>query len=221
MLYFNKNNGGFYDDEIHEVIPDGSMAITDALYDELMEGQSAGKQIFVKQDGSPGLRPHKPSRDAVWDDENAAWVEQLDAILAAKKDRLAAYRWEVTRTGISNCGGYYLFNDAEARSRLNEALQGLAALGEAAPANFTFKDAYGNWQEVAVSEVSGWLNMLVMTEALYAFPAEKNVIEALEAMELATLKEANVEEMLDNILSVQLNANADTCAVPVKYIVEA
>lgn len=53
--YFNANPISFYTSEIHDVIPPDSIEITDELWKELLDGQSAGKEISVDADGNPIL----------------------------------------------------------------------------------------------------------------------------------------------------------------------
>lgn len=58
MRYFW--NGGFYDDEIHLVIPQGAFELTEEQYQALMEGQLQGLEIVHGEDGWPMLREPLP-----------------------------------------------------------------------------------------------------------------------------------------------------------------
>ena len=51
MKYFA--NGGFYDSDVHTIIPDGAVEISDELYQSLMESQAVGKRITSGEDGLP------------------------------------------------------------------------------------------------------------------------------------------------------------------------
>lgn len=58
MRYFW--NGGFYDDEIHLVIPQGAFELTEERYQALMDGQLQGLEIVHGEDGRPMLREPLP-----------------------------------------------------------------------------------------------------------------------------------------------------------------
>lgn len=61
-LYYNAKTGGFYDTEIHEYIPEGSVEITQAEHSTLLVGQSQGKVIVPDRDGRPVAKlPAGPS----------------------------------------------------------------------------------------------------------------------------------------------------------------
>ena len=55
--YFAKSTNGFYVDDVHEPdqIPDDAVEITDEQHQELLQGQSNGKQITADDDGNPIL----------------------------------------------------------------------------------------------------------------------------------------------------------------------
>ena len=58
MRYFW--NGGFYDDAIHPVIPQGAVKLAEEQYQALMEGQLQGLEIVHGEDGRPMLREPLP-----------------------------------------------------------------------------------------------------------------------------------------------------------------
>jgi len=71
MPFFSPTTMGFYDPEMHSVIPDDATEITAETYDSLMAGQSLGQRIVVGEDGAPGLAsPAEPT-----DDEKRASVK--------------------------------------------------------------------------------------------------------------------------------------------------
>jgi hypothetical protein len=55
--YFAKSTNGFYVDDVHEPhqIPDDAVEITDEQHQELLQGQSNGKQITSDDTGNPIL----------------------------------------------------------------------------------------------------------------------------------------------------------------------
>lgn len=51
MKHYSISTGGFYDDEIHRIIPDDSVALTAEKYSELQSGQAHGKIIRLDSCG--------------------------------------------------------------------------------------------------------------------------------------------------------------------------
>jgi hypothetical protein len=54
-MFFSKTTGGFYDQNIHTVIPQDAVEITDELYATLMTGTSSGRPIVGDENGNPVL----------------------------------------------------------------------------------------------------------------------------------------------------------------------
>lgn len=52
-LFFSPSNVGFYNDEIHETLPDDAIEISAELHQDLLTAQSEGKQIVAGDGGSP------------------------------------------------------------------------------------------------------------------------------------------------------------------------
>jgi hypothetical protein len=48
MKYYSKSSKGFFDTEIHKVIPDDGISLTDEEYINILEEQSTGRVITVK-----------------------------------------------------------------------------------------------------------------------------------------------------------------------------
>jgi hypothetical protein len=46
--FYSPKTSGFYNKNIHTSMPEDAFPVSDAKYDELMEGQSAGKKIVYK-----------------------------------------------------------------------------------------------------------------------------------------------------------------------------
>lgn len=60
MRYFSSKNKAFYDSEIHSIIPDDAVSITDELYTSILDGQSQGKIISSDGEGKPTLTDRLP-----------------------------------------------------------------------------------------------------------------------------------------------------------------
>lgn len=61
-IFYNSKTGGFYDTDIHAVIPEGSIEITAAEHSALLEGQSKGQSIAADRSGRPVNRaPAEPN----------------------------------------------------------------------------------------------------------------------------------------------------------------
>lgn len=63
-MFYSKSLGGFLHPDIH-VIPEDAVEITDELYQSLLDGQSAGKEIGSDDLGRPALRDPDPSLESV------------------------------------------------------------------------------------------------------------------------------------------------------------
>ena len=53
MLYFAASTNGFYDSEIHSVIPDDAVEITQEKHTELIEEQAQGNPVSFDLNGNP------------------------------------------------------------------------------------------------------------------------------------------------------------------------
>lgn len=77
-MYYSKQTGGFYAQEIHgDNIPSDAMEITAEQHAELLQGQSEGKRIEADENGYPILV-----------DPPAPTAEQLAAHARSKRDAL-------------------------------------------------------------------------------------------------------------------------------------
>jgi hypothetical protein len=92
-MFYSASTPGFYSREIHgDNMPDDAVEITDELYAELFEGQSAGKHIVADKKGRPILvDPPPPSA------ETLALIERAwrDAELTATDGIVARHRDEI------------------------------------------------------------------------------------------------------------------------------
>ena len=63
-LFYSKSTGGFYDDAIHQTMPDDVVSITVEAWQALLEAQSAGQVIQADSDGNPvAVAPPAPTAD--------------------------------------------------------------------------------------------------------------------------------------------------------------
>lgn len=87
-MYYSKQTGGFYAQEIHgDNIPSDAVEITAEQHAELLHGQSEGKWIEADENGYPTLV-----------DPPAPTVEQLAGQVRAVRDaKLVATNWLVER----------------------------------------------------------------------------------------------------------------------------
>lgn len=78
QYYYAKSTNGFYVDSLHGTnIPADSVPITEEYWQELLEGQSAGKKITANDDGYPILVDYPPPTN-----------EELASAALAKRDSL-------------------------------------------------------------------------------------------------------------------------------------
>ena len=62
-IFFDAASNGFYHDGIHEVIPEGSVEITAADHQALMDAQEAGQSIVSDEGGRPIARDYTFTAD--------------------------------------------------------------------------------------------------------------------------------------------------------------
>jgi hypothetical protein len=55
MIFYSKTSNGFYDSEIHVVLPEDAIEIPVAYHQALIDGQASGLVISSTQDGFPIL----------------------------------------------------------------------------------------------------------------------------------------------------------------------
>ena len=79
-IFYSKTTGGFYDNQIHNVLPGDAVEITAEYHATLLAGQAQGKTIMPSKDGKPVLAAPAPSHLHRWDGK--AWV--LDKAAASQ-----------------------------------------------------------------------------------------------------------------------------------------
>lgn len=65
-IFYSKTTGGFYDNQIHNVLPEDAVEITAAYHATLLAGQAQGKTIMPGKDGKPVLATTAPSHLHQW-----------------------------------------------------------------------------------------------------------------------------------------------------------
>lgn len=65
-IFYSKTTGGFYDNQIHNVLPEDTVKITAEYHATLLAGQAQGKTIMPGKDGKPVLAPLAPSHLHQW-----------------------------------------------------------------------------------------------------------------------------------------------------------
>ena len=83
MKYFSKTTSGFYDDEIHQTMPNDAVQITQELYESLINGQATGKVIASDETGNPILIEsvhNAPEYYQLRSDAYPSIVDQLDLL---------------------------------------------------------------------------------------------------------------------------------------------
>ena len=84
MKYYNATAQGFYDDEIHTTIPEGSVAVSDEAYVELMTASSQSKVIVPDADGNPVMQDYMTEEE----------IASNNAVLAVKQAKLTGVEFE-------------------------------------------------------------------------------------------------------------------------------
>lgn len=79
-IFYSKTTGGFYDNQIHNVLPEDAVEITAEYHATLLAGQAQGKTIMPGKDGKPVLAPLAPSHLHQWNGKE--WV--LDKAAASQ-----------------------------------------------------------------------------------------------------------------------------------------
>lgn len=78
-LYFSASRGGFFDSEIHSVLPDDKVEITREVHLALLDMQAAGKVISHDDMGHPvAIDPPPPTQAQL----NATRLVEIDSLLA-------------------------------------------------------------------------------------------------------------------------------------------
>lgn len=94
MLYYSADTKGFYDSEIHTIMPDDAVEITQEEYVSLLEGQTEGMEIIPDSNGHPAHKyPDEPPSELT--------VEMLRSMLR-NTDYKALPDYQATKTAEEN-----------------------------------------------------------------------------------------------------------------------
>lgn len=92
MIYYSKINNGFYDDDVHSVLPEDAVEVSVEERNAVISGQSRSKKIVGDENGKPILV------DVVATPEQAQIITNIQA-----RNYLASTDWYVMRkleTGV-------------------------------------------------------------------------------------------------------------------------
>lgn len=90
MYYYDKKTNGFLVQGVN-LIPEGAINITDEYYQQLLSGQSQGKQIIADKTGNPVLINPQPSAAHELNLDTLTWEispEKQTALFAQQKESL-------------------------------------------------------------------------------------------------------------------------------------
>lgn len=90
MYYYDKKTNGFLVQGVN-LIPEGAINITDEYYQQLLSGQSQGKQIIVDKTGNPVLIDPQPSAAHELNLDTLTWeisAEKQIVLFAQQKESL-------------------------------------------------------------------------------------------------------------------------------------
>lgn len=106
MKYYSPSTRGFYDPAIHGTnMPEDVVALTDQQHAELLEEQSAGKEIHPNEEGFPRAQEKVFTDEELWTIlrarrdrllKDSDWTQMQDSpLLPESKAAWAAYRQEL------------------------------------------------------------------------------------------------------------------------------
>ena len=90
MYYYDKKTNGFLAQGVN-LIPEGAINITDEYHQQLLSGQSQGKQIIADKTGNPVLIDPQPSAAYELNLDTLTWVispEKQSVLFAQRKEGL-------------------------------------------------------------------------------------------------------------------------------------
>ena len=128
-IFYSKTTGGFYDNQIHNVLPEDAVEITAEYHATLLAGQSSGQVIMPGKDG-PVLAPLAPCPSSTWDGEQWHLDPECAAKLKAEQqkevwERIKDKRYDNLRHGVyaKSVGKWFQTDDATRLQYLALALE--------------------------------------------------------------------------------------------------
>ena len=100
MIFYSKSTNGFYDDEIHSLMPDDVVCISKEKHEELLLGQSSGKIISADKTGNPVLLDRVFSKE----DDLKAKINELESKITNRRlrDAILTQEGDVWLSDIEN-----------------------------------------------------------------------------------------------------------------------
>lgn len=122
-IFYSKSTGGFYDNQIHNVLPEDAVEITAEYHAALLAGQAQGKTIMPGKDGKPVLAPLAPCPSSTWDGEQWHIDPECAARLKAEQqdemwERIKDKRADNLRHGVYvKSAGKWFHTDDNSRTQ--------------------------------------------------------------------------------------------------------
>ena len=145
-IYYSKANQAFYDNQIHNVLPEDAVEITAEYHATLLAGQAQGKTIMPGKDGKPVLAPLAPCPSSTWDGEQWHLDPECAAKLKAEQqkevwERIKDKRYDNLRHGVyaKSVGKWFQTDDATRLQYLALALESVTG-GFKKPINWKTMD---------------------------------------------------------------------------------
>lgn len=172
---------GFYDDN-NGPVPQGAVAITDELYEQLIIGQSNGQIILADDSGMPFLLPFQPSEYHTWNGESWVVNEEKQAELLVSQqtevwEKIKQKRFTNGRNGVYVASVDKWFHSDDASRQQYTFLRTLKSI----PANTMWKtmdNSFVNMTKTLLDELS--LAMFAHEQADFA-NAERHRLAMLQA----------------------------------------
>ena len=181
-IYYAKSTGGFYDDAIHNKLPEDAVEITAEQHQQMLAGQSNGQVIMPGKDGKPVLAEQPPCPSSTWDGEQWHIDPECAARLKAEQqaemwERIKAKRYDNLRHGVfvKSVGKWFQTDDASRTQYL--ALAVMPRLPEKLPWK-TMDNSFVNMTKALLGELME--QMLVDEQADFA-NAERHKAAMLKA----------------------------------------
>lgn len=99
-MQYSSSTGGFYNSKYHAEIPSDAVEISDVLYKQLLDGQSEGKRIFNKPDGTPMLAIPPERGDLYTTEDGETWTINIDLAKAELMKEVQAEKKRIKDGGF-------------------------------------------------------------------------------------------------------------------------
>ena len=122
-IFYSKTTGGFYDNQIHNILPEDAVKITAEYHATLLAGQAQGKTIMPGKDGKAVLAEQPPCSSSTWDGEQWHIDPECAARLKAEQqdemwERIKDKRADNLRHGVYvKSAGKWFHTDDNSRTQ--------------------------------------------------------------------------------------------------------